>query len=386
MLTRAARARPIPMLDLAAEQHEVGGVVRAAIDEVLASRQYVLGPHVERFEAAIAAYCGVPHAVGVASGTDALVLALMALGVGPGSVVLTTPFSFFATASTIVRLGARPLFADIDPRTMNLDPAAAEAALATARGNVAGLLPVHLFGRLAPMDALGALAARHGLWIVEDAAQAVGARVDGRAAGAFGRAACLSFYPTKNLGALGDGGLVLTRDAAIAERLRRDRHQGQVVPYEHETIGLCSRLDALQAAVLGAKLPFLDGWNARRRIVAGWYDAQCRAAGLAGSADAPLVLPEPAGSAHVFHQYVVRARDRDRLAVHLREHGVATQVYYRIPLHRQVALAPFAVRAGELPEAERAAASVLALPIYPSLGEGDVAAVVELMAAFYRTL
>jgi dTDP-4-amino-4,6-dideoxygalactose transaminase len=374
------------MLDLAAEAREVDGAVRAAIDEVLASRQYILGPHVERFEAAMAAYCGVAHAVGVASGTDALVLALMALGVGPGTTVITTPFSFFATASTIVRLGARPLFADIEPRTMNLDPAAVEAVLASTRDAVVGLLPVHLFGRLAPMDALGAIAARHRLWIVEDAAQAIGATDGSRAAGTFGQAACLSFYPTKNLGGLGDGGLVLTRDGALAERLRRERHHGQVAAYEHETIGLCSRLDAIQAAALGAKLPFLDGWNARRRAVAGWYDAQFRAAGLAGRPDAPIVLPESAGPAHVYHQYVVRARDRDRLAAHLRDHGIATQVYYRIPLHRQPALARFAIRAGELPEAERAAACVLALPIYPSLGEADVAAVVEATAAFYRTL
>jgi dTDP-4-amino-4,6-dideoxygalactose transaminase len=374
------------MLDLAAEDREVGGAVRAAVGEVLASHQYVLGPHVERFEAAIASYCGVAHAVGVASGTDALVLALMVLGVGPGATVITTPFSFFATGSTIVRLGARPLFVDIEPRSMNIDPAAVEAALAATRENVVGLLPVHLFGRLAPMDALGALADRRGLWVVEDAAQAIGARDGARAAGTFGRVACLSFYPTKNLGGLGDGGLVLTNDTALAERLGRERQHGQVAPYEHETIGLCSRLDAIQAAALGAKLPFLDGWNARRRAVAGWYDAQFRAAGLAGRPDAPIVLPEPAGSAHVFHQYVVRARERDRLAAHLRDREIATQVYYRIPLHRQPALAPFALRAGELPEAERAAACVLALPIHPSLAEADVEAVVEATAAFYRTL
>ncbi len=374
----------VPFLDLRAQDRTVGAAVRAAIAEVLATQQFVLGPHVARFEAAMAAYCGVPHAIGVGSGTDALVLALAALGVGPGTAVLTTPFSFFATASAIVRLGARPLFADIDPRTFTLDPASAEAALAHAPLPVVGMLPVHLFGRLAAMDRLGALAARHGLWIVEDAAQAVGARVGDRRAGAWGRAGCLSFYPTKNLGGLGDGGMVLTADAALAARVRRDRHHGQVSPYEHAAVGLCSRLDALQAAALGAKLPHLERWNARRREVAGRYAAAFAAAGLAGTPGAPLVLPEPAGEAHVFHQYVVRARGRDALAAHLAHRGVGTQVYYPTPLHRQPALAAAALTPVPLLEAERAAAEVLALPIYPELTAAQVTQVVEAVADFYR--
>jgi dTDP-4-amino-4,6-dideoxygalactose transaminase len=374
----------VPFLDLGAEDAAVGAAVRAALAEVMESRQFILGPHVERFEAAMAAYCGVEHAIGVGSGTDALFLALAAVGAGPDTAVVTTPFTFFATAGAIVRAGARPLFADIDPVTLNLDPAAAADAVARARGEVRGLLPVHLFGRIAAMGPLAALAEREGLWIVEDAAQAVGARRGGVAAGAFGRAAGLSFYPTKNLGALGDGGMVLTRDAAVAARVRQDRHQGQVAAYVHGTLGFCSRLDALQAAALGAKLPHLDGWNARRRAIAAAYDTGFRSCGLADRPGAPLVLPVAADEAHVFHQYVVRARERDALRAHLTASGIGTQVYYPLPLHRQPALAALGLRAGMFPEAERAAAEVIALPIFPYLPAAHVDMVVEVVAGFYR--
>ncbi len=363
---------PIPFLDLAAQDAEMGTALRDAATAVLDSRQFILGPHLARFEAAMAAYCGVPHAIGVASGTDALALALAALGVGPGVIVLTTPFSFFATASAIVRLGARPVFADIDPETFNLAPAAVDRVLERAPGPVAGILPVHLFGRLAPMDALGTLAARHGCWLLEDAAQAVGARSAGRAAGAMGRAGCLSFYPTKNLGAAGDGGMVVTADDALAARVRQDRHQGQTAAYVHGSIGLCSRLDAIQAAILGAKLPHLDAWNAGRRRVAGWYDVGLRDAGLVRDAGGPIVPPGFDGEGHVFHQYVVRAARRDALAEHLARSGIGTQVYYRTPLHRQPPLADAALVPLPLPEAERASREVLALPIYPQLDEPRV--------------
>ena len=375
----------IPFLDLVAQDREIGADVRAALSDVLAGQAFVLGTHVERFEAAVAAYCGVPHAIGVASGTDALLLSLGGLGVGPGVSVLTTPFSFWATASAIVRLGARPIFADIDPATFNLHPAAVEAALAATHERVAGILPVHLFGRLAPMGALAALAERRGLWVVEDAAQAIGARADGTSAGAFGRAGCLSFYPTKNLGALGDGGMVLTRDATLAAYVRQERHQGHSsTPYVHASLGMCSRLDAVQAAALGAKLPRLDGWNARRRTIAARYTRLLEDAGLAGAPGAPLVLPVAAGEAHVFHQYVVRAQDRDALQAHLAAAGIGAQVYYRMPLHLQPPLAAFGFRHGAFPEAERAAAEVLAFPLYPELGERAVETVVETVAAFYR--
>jgi dTDP-4-amino-4,6-dideoxygalactose transaminase len=373
----------VPPLDLPAQARALGAELTDAVATVLRDQQCVLGPHVARFEAAMAEYCGVAHAIGVGSGTDALLLALAALDVGPGTLVLTTPFSFFATASTIVRLGARPLFADVDPATLNLDPASAAAALAAAPGPVAGMMPVHLYGRLAPMEALAALARRHGLWMLEDAAQAVGARQGGRRAGALGRAGCLSFYPTKNLGALGDGGMVLTDDAVVAERVRRDRHQGQSDRYRHETLGLCSRLDAVQAVVLEVKLRHLDAWTARRRALARGYDERLRAAGVAGVPDAPLVLPAPAGEEHVFHQYVVRARRRDALAAHLAAAGVGAQVYYPIPLHRQAPIVGACATPVPLDETERAVGEVLALPIYPELGEAEQDAVVAAIHDFY---
>jgi dTDP-4-amino-4,6-dideoxygalactose transaminase len=374
----------VPFLDLRAEDAEVGAEVRAAVAEVLADQQLVLGPHVARFEHAMAAYCEVPHAVGVNSGTDALALGLSALGVGPGTRVLTTPLSFFATASTIARLGGRPVFADIDPRTLNLDPAAAADTIGRAAGAVAGIVVVHLFGRLADMRALGALAERHGLWLLEDAAQAVGAQADGRRACAFGRAGALSFYPTKNLGGLGDGGMLLTADATLAERVRRDRAHGLAVPSVHEALGLCSRLDAVQAAALAAKLPHLDRWNTRRRTVADWYATHFESRGLAGVAGAPVVLPDLGGEAHVFHIYCVRARARDALERHLAASGIGTQVYYRVPLHRQAPLAACAEAPGGVPEAERAAGDVLALPMFPQLTEDHVVRVVDAVASFYR--
>src|SRR5262245_131885 len=374
----------VPFLDLGAQEAAVGAAVRAAVNDVLASHHYILGPRVAAFEEAMAAYTGLPHAIGVASGTDALVLALDALGVGPGTAVVTTPFSFFATASTIVRLGGRPIFADIEAETLNLDPTAVATVVERATTPVAGIVPVHLFGRLAPMDALGGLADRHGLWLLEDAAQALGARANGSGVGRGSRAACLSFYPTKNLGGVGDGGMVLTHDAALAARVRQERHQGQVAPYLHGSIGLCSRLDALQAAALHAKLPHLDTWNAGRRRVAESYAARFVERGLAGRPGAPLVLPASAGAAHVFHQYVVRARARDALRAHLTDLGIGTMVYYGVPLHQQPALAHLGYRPGTFPEAERAASEVLALPIYPELTGAQVDMVVEGVAGFYR--
>jgi dTDP-4-amino-4,6-dideoxygalactose transaminase len=373
----------VPSIDLPAQARALGTALRDAVGEVLADQQCVLGPHVERFERAMAAYVGTAHAIGVGSGTDALLLSLEALGVGPGTLVVTTAFTFFATASTIARLGARAVFADIDPATCNLDPRSVEAAIAGASGRVAGIVPVHLYGRVADMHGLAAVAARHGCWLLEDAAQAVGARRDGQMAGTFGCAGCFSFYPTKNLGALGDAGMIVTADDALAARLRRDRHQGQVDRYHHESLGLCSRLDAVQAAVLHAKLPHLDGWNARRREIAATYDARLRAAGLADRAGAPLVLPAPAGDDHVWHQYVLRAERRDALVAHLGTAGIGAMVYYPVPLHRQAPLAALSETPVSLEETERAAREVVALPIYPELDDERLDAVVSALRAFY---
>lgn len=372
----------VPFLDLRAQDAEIGAAVRAAVEAVLDEQQCVLGPYLERFETAMAAYVGVPHAVGVGSGTDALVLVLAGLGVGPGVRVLTTPFTFFATASTIARLGATPVLADVEADDLTLDPQAVAEVLQREPG-IAGIVAVHLFGRLARMDELARLAAAHGCWLVEDAAQAAGARLRGVGAGAIGRAGALSFYPTKNLGGIGDGGMVLTTDDRLADVVRRDRNQGLVAPYVHETLGLCSRLDAVQAAALAAKLPHLDDWNRRRRRVAAWYAERFRAYGLAGDTDAPLRLPTPAGEAHVFHVYCIRSHVRDALQAHLTAAGIGTQVYYRVPLHRQPALAPRVVVPCGVPESERAAAQVLALPMYPQLTEAQVDRVVEAIAAFF---
>ena len=276
------------------------------------------------------------------------------------------------------------MVADVARDTLNLDPQAVRAVLERDGAGIVGIVPVDLFGRLAPMAELRAVAERYGLWLLEDAAQAIGATRDGVHAGTFGRAGVLSFYPTKNLGGIGDGGMVLTVDDALATRVRRERNHGQVGPYLHDSIGLCSRLDGIQAAALQAKLPFLDGWNARRRTVAEWYARHLRSRGLAGDPEAPLVLPEPAGTEHVFHVYSVRARDRDALGAHLAAAGVGTQVYYRTPLHRQPALSGVVDVPLGVPEAERAAGEVLALPMYPQLDEERVARVAEAIAAFYR--
>jgi dTDP-4-amino-4,6-dideoxygalactose transaminase len=375
----------VPFLDLREQARRLGRTVESAVAEVLASQQFILGPHVERFEAAMAESAGARHAIGVGSGTDALLLALAALGVGPGARVVTTPFSFFATASCIARLGARPVFVDVDPDTLNLAPAAVARALAEDAGDVVGILPVHLYGRLADMAPLAALAAEHGLWVVEDAAQAIGARSELGAAGTIGRAGCLSFYPTKNLGGIADGGMVLTDEDAVAARIRVDRNQGTTGPYRHGTLGACSRLAAVNAAALAAKLPHLAAWNARRREVAATYDAAFRAAGLAASEGGPLALPPLAGDAHVWHQYVVQTPRRDALARHLAESGVATQVYYPVPLHRQPALAGRADVPARLVHAERAAEQVLALPIYAEIADAQLERVVDAVAGFYRT-
>lgn len=372
----------VPFLDLRAQDAEVGAAVRAAVAAVLDEQQCVLGPHLERFEAAMARYAGVPHAVGVGSGTDALALVLAGLGVGPGVRVLTTPFTFFATASTIARLGATPVLADIEAETLTLDPHAVVDVL-RREPRIAGIVAVHLFGRLARMEELSRVAAAHGCWLVEDAAQAAGARLAGAAAGTIGRAGALSFYPTKNLGGIGDGGMVLTRDDRLAQAVRRDRNQGLVSPYVHETLGLCSRLDAVQAAALAAKLPHLDDWNRRRRRRASWYAERFRAYGLAGHEGAPVRLPTPAGEAHVFHVYCIRTPARDALQAHLAAAGIGTQVYYRLPLHRQPALAARVAVPCGVPESERAAAQALALPMYPQLTEAQVDRVVEAVAAFF---
>lgn len=360
----------VPLLDLAAEVAELRPELDAAWARVLDSGQFVLGPEVAAFEEEAAAYVGAPHAVALNSGTDALFLALKAFGVGPGDEVVTSPFSFFATSETVLALGATPVFVDLAPGTFQVDPAAVADAV-TERTRV--LLPVHLYGEPAPLGALRATAARHGLRVLEDAAQAFGARYAtpcracpdpagcgdaprGGAAGALGDAAAFSFYPTKNLGALGDGGLLTTRDAAVAARVRRLRNHGSTVRYHHEEVGVNSRLDAIQAAVLRAKLPRLVGWTEARRRVAARYDAAL--------ADVPGLVPPAPTAGHVYHQYTVRIADgrRDAVAAALRADGVATMVYYPHTLERYGGRVH-----GDLVHAHAAAAEALSLPVYPTL-------------------
>jgi dTDP-4-amino-4,6-dideoxygalactose transaminase len=373
----------VPLLDLKAQYETIRPDAERALAGVFAEQHFVLGPTVERFEGEMKAYTGATHAIGVASGSDALLLALMALEVGPGDAVVTTPFTFFATAGSIVRTGARLVFADIDPATFNIAPDAAAAALASAsraaRRTV--LMPVHLYGRIAAMTELSAIAERHDAPIVEDAAQAVGARRAGRMAGTFGAIGALSFFPSKNLGAAGDAGMVLCNDDTLAVRLRMLRTHGSVRRYFHERVGINSRLDALQAALLSAKLPHLERWNEGRRERAAAYSRRFREAGV----DPGLVhVPDPAGEEHVFHQYVIRAERRDALRERLTEAGVETQVYYPVPLHRQPCFEPLGFRAGEFPHAEQASRECLALPMYPELDNDQLDHVVETIAAFYR--
>ncbi len=376
------------MLDLSREFALIRDEVMAAIEDVCARQQFVLGPAAERFEAAAASLCGAAAGVGCASGTDALWLAMASLGIGPGETVLTTPFSFFATASSILRLGATPLLADIDEKTFNLSPSAAEEVLAAgaAKGKaVAALLPVHLYGQCADMTAFGELAERHRLLVIEDAAQAFGARWEEQPAGSLGDAAAFSFYPTKNLSAFGDAGMVTTTDEAVADRARALRNHGMRRRYFHDEIGWNSRLDGIQAAVLEVKLRRLPAGNARRRNLAALYDTHLRAAGLASASTTDgVVLPfvDPRAEP-IFHQYVLRAPRRDALRAFLAERGISTEIYYPLPLHQQESLQLLGYRSGDFPIAERAAAEVLALPIYPELREDEVSAVVDAIRSFY---
>ena len=358
-----------------------------AIAQVCDSQHFILGPHVADFETAAAAACAIPHAIGCASGTDALWLALAASGIGSTQAVITTPFSFFASASAILRAGALPLFADIDPRSFNLSPTSVAELLRTpVAANTKAILPVHLFGQCADWDAFTALSQSHpGLLLIEDAAQAFGAQWNGKPAGSLGAAAAFSFYPTKNLSAFGDAGLVTTHSAEIATRARALRNHGMTKRYQHDELGANSRLDAIQAAVLSIKLRHLHAWNQQRRTLAARYDALFRAANLAAPTTKDgIVLPytDPRATP-IFHQYVIRAPHRDALRAHLTALHIGTEIYYPIPLHLQPALKDLGYKPGDFPHAERAAAEVLALPIYPELRDDEQQTVVNAIRAFY---
>lgn len=369
----------VPFMDLGRQHAPLRAALLAKMAEVLDSQGFILGPAVADFERSLAAYCGTAHAIGVSSGSDALLVALMALGVGPGDEVIVPSFTFFATAGAVARVGATPVFVDIDSRTFNLD---AEAVRARFTERTKAIVPVHLYGRLADLDALRTDATARGIAILEDGAQSIGAEgPDGRRSGALGTLGCHSFFPAKNLGALGDGGAVTTDDAALAERVRVLRVHGSKPKYVHHLVGGNFRLDALQAALLAVKLPHLESWIAGRRANAERYRALFAEAGLV--ADGRIVPPDDGPGRHVYHQFVVRAAERDALKAFLEGRGVDTMVYYPLPLHLQACFRHLEVRAGELPATEQATAEVLALPIFPELTADEQAYVVESIAAFY---
>lgn len=376
---------PIPMLDLQRQYAAVGDAIGRAVADVCAAGRFILGREVAEFEAAVQHATGAADAVGCASGTDALWLALQSLGIGPGHAVVTTPFSFFATASSILRVGARPVLADIDPASFNLAPDAVEQAI-VSNADVKAVMPVHLYGQCADWDHLAPLAEKHGLLLVEDAAQAFGATWRGTAAGALGHAGAFSFYPTKNLSAWGDAGLSTFRDAAVGELARALRAHGMRQRYYHDEVGWNSRLDTVQAAVLLVKMRHIEQWNTGRARVAAQYTALFQQAGLQGTVqDGGIVLPTAdVRGTHVWHQYVIRTPNRDALRDHLAAQGIGSEIYYPVPLHRQAALQHLGYRDGDFPESERAAREVLALPIYPELRPDEQERVVQAVGQFLQ--
>ncbi|MGH9598767.1 MAG: DegT/DnrJ/EryC1/StrS family aminotransferase [Terracidiphilus sp.] len=386
-------AAPVPMLDLGRQHQSLHRELLQAVEHVLETQEFILGEPVAAFERAATGQLGVGYAVGCSSGTDALWLALAAAGVGPGAAVVTTPFSFFASVSAILRAGATPLLADIDPVSFNLDPTKVEAVLDSQRGaefergaSVRALLPVHLYGQCADWDSFSRLGRERGLILIEDAAQAWGAEWRGVKAGALGDAAAFSFYPTKNLSAAGDAGMVTTNSADLAERVRMLRQHGMSRRYYHDKIGWNARMDGLQGAILGVKLKYIADWNQARRDLAERYHALFRAAGLADPGPYPLhgvVLPrEVPGARHVWHQYVIRVARRDALREFLAARRIGSEIYYPVPLHLQPALQSLDYAEGSFPEAERAAREVLALPIFPELREDEQQSVVSAVAEF----
>ncbi len=382
----ARKFDPIPLLDLHRQYQQIRQEVLAAVERVCASQQFVLGAEVEALERDVAALTGASAAVGCASGTDALWLALLAAGVQTGDAVITTAFSFFASASAIVRTGARPVLVDVDPGTLNLDPARVKAQLrAGGAYKVRALLPVHLYGQCAEMDELRQIADEFQLSIIEDAAQAIGAKWRDRSAGSLGATAAFSFYPTKNLSAYGDAGLVTTCDLDLAEHMRNLRNHGSARRYHHEELGWNCRMDAIQAAILRVKLPHVETWNRQRRQRAATYDRLLAAAGLVSKKSDSRVTPLQTSphAFHVFHQYVIRARRRNELREFLSDRKIGTEIYYPIPLHLQPCFAYLGYSVGDLPEAERAAREVLALPMFPELTEAEQKCVVESLAEFY---
>jgi dTDP-4-amino-4,6-dideoxygalactose transaminase len=392
----------VPLLDLSEQYRALAEPLRAEIEEILATQQFILGPKVEEFEAAMCAHTKAPHAIGVSSGTDALLAILMALGIGPGDSVLTTSYTFFATASCVARVGATPVFVDIDPVTYNISPAAIETYLRDrcrreADGRLVddggrtlrAIVPVHLFGLCCDMDAISDIAQRYDLLVIEDAAQAIGAEYPGAhgaaQAGTIAPVGYFSFYPSKNLGAAGDAGLVVCHNDALAQKIRSCRQHGMEPRYFHHFIGGNFRLDAIQAAILNVKLPHLDGWSAARRRVADIYREEFERRGLTKEFALPAEPYRDRGltNHHIYHQYVVRTAPRDGLRDHLTQNGIGNAIYYPLGLHQQACFEYLGYREGDLPETERAARETLALPIYPELARDAQISVVEAIGQFF---
>ena len=365
----------LPLLDLKAQYQSIREEVQAAVNRVLESGQYIMGPEVKAFEQEVAEYIGVKHAIGVANGTDALLLALDAKGIGAGDEVITTPFTFFATAEVISQLGAKPVFVDIDPETYNID---VEQIREKINQRTKAIIPVHIFGQPANMDEIMSLAEEHQLFVLEDAAQAMGAEYHGKKIGSWGHAATFSFFPTKNLGGYGDGGMVVTNDDALAEKIRILRAHGSYPKkYYHNALGYNSRLDELQAAVLRVKLRYLNTWNDQRREKAKIYTERLQNLPVQTPVEAPL-------RRHIYHLYIVQAAEREDLMQYLRDHNVATGVYYPLPLHLQEVYQHLEYEEGSIPHAEFAAKRTFALPLFPELTEEQIDQVVQLIAQFYQ--
>ncbi len=367
-------AMKVPLLDLKPQYAALRNEILPAIEAVLDSQQLIGGPAVGQLEAAVAAYCGCAHGVGVSSGTDALLCALMGLDIGPGAEVITTPYTFFATAGSIMRAGAKPVFVDIEPRTFNIDPERISAAVTS---HTRAIMPVHLFGQMADMDPIMAIAARHGLAVIEDAAQSIGAKYKGRPSGSIGTVGALSFFPTKNLGGAGDGGMMVTSDATLAHRLAILRNHGMEPKYHYQWIGGNFRLDTLQAAYLLVKLKHLEEWSARRRTNADLYLQR-----LAGCNGVTCPYTSPANQT-IFNQFVIRSPRRDQLKAHLAAHGVSTEIYYPLSLHEQPCFKSLGYRRGDFPISEAAADQSLALPIYPELTATQIHYVADTILAFF---
>lgn len=367
----------VPLLDLKAQYLTIKAEIDAAIAHVVESQHFINGPEVSGLEADVARYSQAAHCIAVSSGTDALLVALMALDVGPGDEVITTPFTFFATVGAIVRLGAKPVFVDIDPATYNIDPAGIEARITP---QTKAIIPVHLYGQCAEMDPILAVARKHKIAVIEDAAQAIGAEYKGRRAGSMGTIGCFSFFPSKNLGAFGDGGAVVTNDANLANKIRLLRTHGAQPKYFHKMVGGNFRLDTIQAAILQVKLRYLDGWTSRRQMNAAYYDNGFAKRGLR-----VVQTPAPVQSRHIYNQYVIRVPDRDSLMNTLKQQQIGSEIYYPLSMHQQECFADLGYREGDFPESEKAAQSTLALPIYPELTTAHLQRVVDCVASHYQT-